>query len=44
MVNFTQKIIKQFFFAELHVSTCPEMLEWSCVNDKEMNMYFRAQR
>ena len=26
MYNFTQKIIKQFFFAQLHVSTCPEML------------------
>ena len=44
MVNFTQKIIKQFFFAQLHLSTCPEMLEWSYLYDKEMNKYFRAQR
>ena len=44
MVNFIQKIIKQFFFAPLHASACPEMLEWSCLYNKEMNMYFRAQR
>ena len=45
MVNFVQKIIKQFFFlAQLHVSTCPEMLEWSCLYDKEMKMCSRAQR
>ena len=44
MVNFIQKIIKQLFFAPLHVSTCPEMLEWSCLYNKEMNMYFCAQR
>ena len=44
MVNFIQKIIKQFFFAQLHVGACPEMLEQSCLYDKEMNMYFRAQR
>ena len=43
MVNFIQKIMKQFFFAQLHVSACPKMLEWSCLYDKEMNMYFRAQ-
>ena len=39
-----QKIIKQFFFAQLHVSTYPEMLEWRCLYDKERNMYFRAKR
>ena len=44
MVNFIQKNIKQFFFAQLHVSTCPEMLEYSSLYDKERNMYFRAQR
>ena len=44
MVNFTQKIIKQFFFAQLHVNTCPEMLEWSCLYDKEMKIEFHVQR
>ena len=32
-----------FFLAQLHVITCPEMLEWSCLYDKEMNLNFRAQ-
>ena len=44
-MNFIQKNYKTvLFFAQLHVSTCPEMLEWSCLYDKEMNMCFRAQR
>ena len=43
MVNLIQKVIKQFLFGTLHVSTCPEMLEWSCLYNKEMNMYFGAQ-
>ena len=44
MVNFTEKIIRQFFLAQLHVSTGPKMLEWSCLYDKEMDMHFRTQR
>ena len=44
MVNFIQKVIKQFSFRNLHVSTCPKMLEWGCLYDKEMDIYFRAQR
>ena len=43
-MNSTQKNIKQFFFAQLHVCTCPEMLELRCLYDKEMDMKFRAQR
>ena len=35
-----QKIIKLFFLAQLHGSTSSEMLEWSCLYDKEMDMHF----
>ena len=34
-----QKIKKQ-----LYVITFPEMLEWSCLYDKEMDMHFCTQR
>ena len=42
--EFYTKNYKTIFFAQLHVSACPEMLEWSCLYNKEMDMYFCAQR
>ena len=39
-----KKISRKVYFAQLNVSTSPEMLEWSCLDDKEMDMYFHAQR
>ena len=40
MVNFIQIIIKRFFFAQLHVITCPEMLEWSCLMERKRTCIF----
>ena len=45
MINFIQKIRKQFIFRTITFKyMSPEMLEWSCLYDKEINMYFRAPR
>ena len=48
MMSFIQKnyknISRKVYFAQLNVSTSPEMLEWICLDDKEMDMYFHAQR
>ena len=31
------------FFTQLNVIACPKMLEWSCLYEMKMNMYFCAQ-
>ena len=46
MMSFIQKnyknISRKVYFAQLNVSTSPEMLEWSCLDDKEMDLHFHA--
>ena len=38
-----KEITEFFFLTQLIVSTYPYMLEWNCLYDMEMNMYFHAQ-